>query len=39
MVAAAQVLHKRVTGGEDLRWPVPLQGAHRGGAGAVRPQQ
>jgi len=25
IVAAAQVLHKRVTGGEDLRWPVPLQ--------------
>ena len=29
IVAAAQILHKGVTGGEDPRLPVTLQSAHR----------
>jgi hypothetical protein len=29
IVAAAEILHERVTGGQDPRGPVALQAAHR----------
>ena len=37
IVAAAQVLHERVTGGEDPRRPVPFQAPHRPGPGFQPP--
>src|ERR1019366_7449868 len=37
VVAAAQVLHEGVTGGQDPCWPVPLQTAHRPEPGSEPP--